>query len=76
MPSTAIRHIAYDAATHELFVTFVPTGKTYAYFEVPEEVFHDFVAAESRGQFFNFFIRGRYEFREVARKRPAPPLAS
>src|SRR5581483_8194373 len=31
MPSTAIQRIDYDEEAHELFVTFVPTGKTYVY---------------------------------------------
>jgi hypothetical protein len=66
MPSTAIQRIDYDEQTRELFVTFVPTGKTYVYFGVPQDVFDDFRNAPSRGQFFNFYIRDRYVYREVA----------
>jgi hypothetical protein len=66
MPSTAIRHISYDEEAHQLFVTFVPTGKTYVYFDVPHEVYEDFRAASSRGQFFNSHIRDNYDYREVA----------
>jgi hypothetical protein len=68
MPSTAIRFISYDAAQRELFVTFVPTGKTYSYADVPEAVYRDFLAAPSRGQFFNTNIRDRYPYREIKRR--------
>lgn len=68
MPSTAIRFISYDATQRELFVTFVPTGKTYSYAGVPEEVYRDFLAAPSRGQFFNASIRDRYTYREIKRR--------
>ncbi len=66
MPSTAIQRIDYDPATREMYVTFVPTGKTYVYFGVPEDVHHAFRAASSRGQYFNFYIRDRYVYREIA----------
>jgi hypothetical protein len=66
MPSTAVRDIAYDAIRKELSVTFVPTGKEYVYFNVPKDVYLAFMSAGSRGRFFNFYIRDRYEFREVA----------
>jgi hypothetical protein len=68
MPSTAIRFISYDAQQRELFVTFVPTGKTYSYSDVPEEIYREFLAAGSRGQFFNFNIRDRYPYREIKRR--------
>jgi hypothetical protein len=69
MPSTAIRHIGYDSQRHELFVTFVPSGKTYVYYDVPEDVFHAFVTAESRGSFFNALVRERYDFEELNRRK-------
>jgi hypothetical protein len=66
MPSTAIQRIDYDSAKRELFVTFVPTGKTYVYFGVPADVYRAFREASSRGQYFNFYIRDRYIYREIA----------
>jgi hypothetical protein len=68
MPSTVIRLIAYDTAQSELSVTFVPTGKTYAFSGVPEDVYRDFLAAFSKGQFFNANIRDRYPHREIKRR--------
>ncbi len=66
MPSTAIQRIDYDPDKSELFVTFVPTGKTYVYFGVAEDIYRAFLAASSRGQYFNHFVRDRYFYREIA----------
>lgn len=35
--------------------------KTYSYKNVPFSVFMDFMTAESRGRFFNYNIRGKYD---------------
>lgn len=66
MPSTAIQYIAYDDDTREMFVTFVLAGKTYVCFGMPRDVYEDFRAAPSRGQFVNFYIRDRFLYREAA----------
>lgn len=66
MPSTAVRDIDYDPATETLKVTFVPTGKRYAYRFVPPSVHDEFIHAFSKGTFFNRFIRDQYEYYEVA----------
>jgi hypothetical protein len=68
MPSTAIRHIAYDPIAREMWVTFV-TGRRYVYFGVPPEKFSAFSHASSRGGFFNREIRDQYAFREVTHER-------
>jgi hypothetical protein len=65
MPSTAVEHISYDQAEHELHVTFVG-GATYTYYGVPSWVFGAFRAATSKGQFLNQFIKDRYDFRRHA----------
>ena len=59
MPSTAIRTFEYDAERRRLWVKFT-SGKTYAYDRVPEDVPVAFHAAQSKGAFFNRFIRDRY----------------
>ena len=61
MPSTVIGRIDYDAPTRRLLVTFVPSGRRYAYFDVPIETFESFRRAFSKGSFFNTRIRDRYE---------------
>ncbi|MEA2938039.1 MAG: hypothetical protein QOC56_1543, partial [Alphaproteobacteria bacterium] len=58
MPSTAILRIDYRASPRELLVTFV-SGKIYAYDGVAERVYAAFLAAPSRGKFFNAHIRDR-----------------
>ena len=68
MPSTAIRHLDYDAATRALTVTFV-TGRRYVYAQVPPEVFTAFATAPSKGAFFNAEIRDAYEYYELERMK-------
>jgi KTSC domain-containing protein len=66
MPSTAIRFISYDAGSSRLSITFI-TGRRYIYENVPEGVYQAFLTAPSRGQYFNFEIRDRYDYHEVKR---------
>ena len=65
MDSSAIQRVDYSRAQCTLFVTF-SSGREYVYFDVPEELYRAFLAAPSPGQFFNFEIRDRYRFRELA----------
>ncbi len=65
MPSTAIRALAYDADTRELWVTFV-SGRRYRYADVLPGIFEAFRDAPSRGAFFNHEIRDRYAFSELS----------
>ena len=64
MPSTVIRRHDYDEATRVLEITFV-TGRVYIYADVPPDVYDDFRAARSKGEFFNTRIRDAYPYREV-----------
>jgi hypothetical protein len=66
MPSTAIEHMGYDESTCELHVTFVGGG-AYTYYQVPRHVYTAFRAAASKGQYFNLWIKDRYDFRRHAR---------
>ena len=63
--SAAIRHVHYKPDHEELSVWFGPEGRRYKYFGVPPFVAEALEAADSRGRFFNQFIRGRYECRLV-----------
>lgn len=62
--SSLIQRAIYDPAKETLAVTFT-AGRTYLYFSVPHELYEEFAAAESQGQFFNWRIRDQYEFREL-----------
>ncbi|MGE5538288.1 MAG: KTSC domain-containing protein [Gemmatimonas sp.] len=65
LASRAIRLIRYDADRRRLFVTFRDSGKTYAYFDVPPQVYGAFLAAESHGSFFSEHVRDAFRFEEV-----------
>ena len=59
--STNLTDIAHDATTNTLSVVF--KGRTaYFYPGVPVEVFDRFVAAESKGRFFNAEVKDKYAF--------------
>lgn len=63
--SPVIRKVAYDAESQRLYVTFV-NRQTYCYSGVLPERFAEFLAARSKGEYFNLSIRGNYAFHKVA----------
>jgi uncharacterized protein CbrC (UPF0167 family) len=46
--SSMIHSVGYEPKTQSLDVTF-NSGKTYRYFEVPEETYQELMAADSKG---------------------------
>ena len=64
MPSSVIRHFAYDPTTRGLRIEFV-TGRRYIYEDVPADVAEAFSLALSKGIFFNKRIRDDFKSREV-----------
>jgi hypothetical protein len=58
--STCFSEIGYDYSKERLAVTFRDSGKTYVYHDVPESVWDDLYAADSRGGFYNSYIKGQY----------------
>ena len=61
--SSVVREIEYEDLTAALDITF-SSGKTYTYYLVPRDVYERFVAASSKGEFFNEQIKNRYSFRQ------------
>ena len=57
--SKFIQSIAYDDLTKELQVLI--QDRTYSHYEVPLEVYEEFMNAPSKGTFYNKKIRGKYE---------------
>ena len=57
----------YDAATQTLYIQFHP-GKTssegpiYSYANVPQKVYDELMAAESKGRYFSQVLKGRKEY--------------
>jgi hypothetical protein len=64
MPSTVIRSFRYDADRKRLTIDF-RSGRRYAYFNVPAEVFDGMRSAHSRGAFFNAHVRDRYPYEQL-----------
>ena len=62
--SEAIRSIGYHHKTRTLEVQF-RSGDTYRYSKVPKPIYDAFVAAESKGRFFQEQVRGRYDYWKV-----------
>lgn len=62
--SSLIERAIYDGTKQTLAVTFT-TARTYLYFDIPADLYSEFVAAPSQGQFFNWRIGDQYEFREI-----------
>ena len=55
--SSAISRIEWQNGT--LSVWFHSTGR-YDYYNVPEQLYHAFLSARSKGQFYNDLIREQY----------------
>lgn len=68
--STAIRHMHYKPDSQELSVWFGPDFRRYKYFGVPQHLYEAFSEADSQGQFFNRFIKGRFD----ALRSSNPPI--
>jgi hypothetical protein len=57
--SSNIEAIGYEPDQNELHVRFL-TGETYVYSEVPQDVFDQLVYSDSKGSYFNRFIKPVY----------------
>lgn len=62
--SSNIARLQYDPDTAVLRVEF-RSGKTYAYSDVPYDVFNVFQSAPSAGKFFASTIKGVYKEKQV-----------
>ena len=61
--STSIASIGYLPARRELEIKFRESGDVYRYFDVPEEEYAAFMAAESKGTYLNQVFKPReYRF--------------
>jgi len=64
MPSTVIKGYRYNEDKNILTVTFI-TDRIYNYKNVPEKIYNQFSKATSKGRYFNFNIRDKFEFEEI-----------
>jgi len=63
--SSSLRSIGYDRATSTLEVEF-RAGRVYRYVAVPVEVWRGLRQAASKGEFFQNYVRDRFEATRVA----------
>jgi hypothetical protein len=66
--SSIIRSIEYWPKVRELFIEFKKTGKVYAYQNVPVVIFNDFMGSDSKGKYFNQYIKTKYQYADVTTK--------
>ena len=64
MPSSVIQYFSYDQQKGTLKIAFV-SGTVYFYKNVPKEIYDALKIAGSKGRYFHFFIRDKYEFDKV-----------
>ncbi len=60
--SSAIDKIGYAEGTGDLWVLFKDGGRyhSYQYLDVPLHVFNNFLAAKSKGKYYNTHVKGKY----------------
>lgn len=63
--STAMTSVGYDSAEKLLEIQFKNGGAIRQFYGVPQELFDEFMAAESLGEFFNTNIHGKFEEKRV-----------
>jgi len=63
--STALAQVSYDEEAHVLRATFRQSGRTYAYHDVPQELYDGLIFADSLGAYFNTHIRDRFDYEEL-----------
>ena len=59
--STAFSIVGYNYAWELLIVEFRTTGSCYLYYDVPEDVWEEFLYADSLGGYYNEYIKGDYD---------------
>ena len=62
--STTMSAVGYNADTFVLEVEFT-NGALYKYFNVPATVYLRLMNADSKGQFYNYYIRDIYDYERV-----------
>ena len=62
--SSDIADVGYDDTTMTLEVGF-HSGSIYQYFDVPQTVYGEFMSADSKGKFFNMYIKNNYRYTKL-----------
>ncbi|NCD69254.1 KTSC domain-containing protein [Mucilaginibacter agri] len=64
MPSSVVAHMDYNKSKRVLRITYT-SGMVYDYLSVPVEVYNEMLAADSKGQYLNYSIKGKYRYKKV-----------
>ncbi len=72
LDSSVFTSAAYRPAARTLYLRF-HSGELYCYFDFPQKQYRDFLAADSKGQYFSSHIRDRFRYRHVPRRPRKPP---
>ncbi|MES2109521.1 MAG: KTSC domain-containing protein [Bacteroidota bacterium] len=64
MPSSVIAAMDYNREAQTLRITYT-SGAVYDYRNVPPDVFGEMEAADSKGTFLNYEIKGKYRYKRV-----------
>ncbi|MTI95399.1 MAG: KTSC domain-containing protein [Firmicutes bacterium] len=62
--SSNLAAVAYDVSTQTLYIHFHSSG-TYAYYDVPQSVYHGLMNAASHGEYHAAFIKNSYRYRKL-----------
>jgi len=60
--SSAISRVGYNEQDQTLTITFLQSGRTYTYYDVPISIYHGLTRAGSPGRYFNFNVKNRYSY--------------
>jgi KTSC domain/Thioredoxin len=63
--SRLIRSVGYDLPSSILEIELVAPNRIYEYFDVPFSVYTELMEAESKGSYFNEYIKDMYAYQEV-----------
>lgn len=62
--SSDIRSIGYDIETQTLEIEF-HNGGVYQYYDVPENIYHGLMNANSHGSYFHKNIKNTYKYKKL-----------
>ena len=63
--SSSVDAVGYDPVSGKLYVRFVGSGNAYVYYAVPQSVYDEFMASQSKGRFVNAEIKDAFDYRQL-----------
>ncbi|HEX4771283.1 MAG TPA: KTSC domain-containing protein [Bryobacteraceae bacterium] len=72
LDSSVFTAAAYRPGHRILYLLF-RSGEAYCYYDVPPQDYRDFLAADSKGQYFSRYIRERFRYKHLPHPRSKPP---